>query len=112
MEPWGFQEGDELSPGRTALELLGGGRRDEAALVRRLSHPMLLRSFGAVLHGERPQLVLEHIEGLRLSTTVRRFGVVLEQLLPLALNLCAVLHYLASERVVHLDVKPSNIIMA
>ena len=147
MEPWGFQEGDELSPGRTALELLGGGRRyeawlafdehrrvpvvvkllrpelvgnagalralrEEAALVGRLSHPMLLRSFGAVLDGERPQLVLEHIEGLRLSTTIRRFGVILEQLLPLALNLCAVLHYLARERVVHLDVKPSNIIMA
>ena len=35
----------------------------------------------------------------------------IEQLLPLALNLCAVLHYLAQEDVVHLDVKPSNIIM-
>ena len=80
-------------------------------MLRTLAHPMLLRSYGAQLGGERPHLVLEHIEGPRLSTLMRRYGMSLEQLLPLALNLCAVLHYLAHERVVHLDVKPSNIIM-
>ena len=80
-------------------------------MLRALAHPMLLRSYGAQLGGERPHLVLEHIEGPRLSTLMRRYGLNLEQLLPLALNLCAVLHYLAHERVVHLDVKPSNIIM-
>jgi eukaryotic-like serine/threonine-protein kinase len=85
--------------------------RREADMLRRLAHPMLLRSFGATLGGERPHLVLEHIDGPRLSTLMRRYGLNLEQLLPLALNLCAVLHYLAHERVVHLDVKPSNIIM-
>jgi serine/threonine protein kinase len=88
------------------------GIHREARLLRRLAHPMLLRSFGAALGGERPYLVLEHIEGPRLSTLLRRYGMSLEQLLPLALNLTAVLHYLAHERVVHLDVKPSNIIMA
>jgi serine/threonine protein kinase len=87
------------------------GLRREAGMLHRLAHPMLLRSFGAALGGERPHLVLEHIEGPRLSTLMRRYGMNLEQLLPLALNLCAVLHYLAHERVVHLDVKPSNIIM-
>jgi serine/threonine-protein kinase len=87
------------------------GIRREAAMLRRLAHPMLLRSFGAQLEGDRPHLVLEHIEGLRLSTLLRRYGTSLEQALPLALNLCAVLHYLAQEDVVHLDVKPSNIIM-
>ena len=87
------------------------GMRREAAMLRRLAHPMLLRSFGAQLSGDRPHLVLEHIEGPRLSTLMRRYGMALEQVLPLALNLCSVLHYLAHERVVHLDVKPSNIIM-
>ena len=80
-------------------------------MLRALAHPMLLRSYGAQLGGERPHLVLEHIEGPRLSTLMRRYGMNLEQLLPLALNLCSVLHYLAHEGVVHLDVKPSNIIM-
>jgi eukaryotic-like serine/threonine-protein kinase len=84
----------------------------EAAMVARLAHPLLVRSFGADLDGRRPQLVLEYIEGPRLSTLIRRYGLILEQAVPLALNLCSVLHYLAEERVVHLDVKPRNIVMA
>jgi eukaryotic-like serine/threonine-protein kinase len=84
----------------------------EAGLLARLAHPLLVRSFGAEPAAERPHLVLEFVEGPRLSTLIRRYGLILEQVLPLALNLCSVLHYLARERVVHLDVKPRNIIMA
>ena len=84
----------------------------EARMLGRLAHPMLVRSFGAELAAERPHLVLELVEGPRLSTLIRRYGLILEQILPLMLNLCSVLHYLAREGVVHLDVKPRNIIMA
>lgn len=86
--------------------------RAEARLLSRLAHPLLVRSFGAEPAAGRPHLVLEFVEGPRLSTLIRRYGLILEQVLPLALNLCSVLHYLAQERVVHLDVKPRNIIMA
>jgi eukaryotic-like serine/threonine-protein kinase len=92
-----------------------GGRRvlaDEARLLERLAHPLLVRSFGVDLDGPRPHLVLELVDGPRLSTLIRRYGLILEQVVPLALNLCSVLHYLAEEGVVHLDVKPRNIIMA
>jgi eukaryotic-like serine/threonine-protein kinase len=84
----------------------------EAAMLDRLAHPLLVRSFGSDPGGPRPHLVLEFVEGPRLSTLIRRFGLILEQAVPLALNLCSVLHYLAEEGVVHLDVKPRNIIMA
>ena len=87
------------------------GLQGEWRMLERLAHPMLLRGFGAVLDGARPHVVLELIEGPRLSTLIRRHGVDLEQLLPLALNLCSVLHYFEREDVVHLDVKPRNIIM-
>ena len=146
-ESWGFEEGDELAPGRFAVRLLGGGERYESLLawderllslvvvkvirphlvedrhalkglaaevqmLERLQHPVLLRSFGAVLEGPRPQVVLEHLEGPRLSTLVRKYGPVeREQLLPLGLQLFSAVHYVAGEGVVHLDVKPSNIIM-
>ncbi|HYI19167.1 MAG TPA: protein kinase [Solirubrobacteraceae bacterium] len=83
----------------------------EAALLDRLAHPGLLRGFGARLDGPCPHLVLEHIEGPRLSTVVRRDVIALEQLLPLALCVAGVLHYLRAEEVVHLDVKPSNVIL-
>jgi serine/threonine protein kinase len=83
----------------------------EAELLRTLAHPLLVRSFGATLEGERPHIVLEHVEGPRLSTLVRRYGMALEQILTLGLSLSSVLCYLRAERVVHLDVKPRNIIM-
>jgi eukaryotic-like serine/threonine-protein kinase len=84
----------------------------EAALVESLAHPLLMRSFGAVLDGPRPHVVLEHIEGPRLSTVIRRHGIAIEQLLPLGLDLARLLRYFEAERVLHLDVKPRNIIMA
>jgi serine/threonine-protein kinase len=87
------------------------GLRREVQAVRGLAHPMLPRGFGAELEGDCPHLVLEFVEGPRLSTLIRRYAVSIEQVLPLALNLCAVLHYLGRERIVHLDVKPRNIIM-
>jgi eukaryotic-like serine/threonine-protein kinase len=100
-----------LRPGLVEDEGALRGLRSEAALLERLAHPMLVRGFGAELEGERPHVVLEFIEGPRLSTLSRRFGLSLEQVLPLALNLAAALHYLAGERVVHLDVKPRNVVM-
>ena len=89
-----------------------GGLAAEAQLLERLRHPVLVRGFDAVLDGPRPHVVLEHLEGPRLSTLVRRHGPLEpEQLLPLALQLSSAVHYLGAEGVVHLDVKPSNIIM-
>lgn len=101
-----------VRPGLVGDERTLSGLADEVGFLGRLSHPVLLRSFGHELEGPRPHVVLEHLEGPRLSTLVRRYGPLgPEQLVPLALQLCAAIHYLAAEGVVHLDVKPSNIIM-
>ena len=101
-----------VRPGLVADERTLRGLTDEVEFLERLSHPVLLRSFGHELEGPRPHVVLEHLEGPRLSTLLRRYGPLQpEQLVPLALQLCAAIHYLAGEGVVHLDVKPSNIIM-
>ncbi|MGH2573177.1 MAG: serine/threonine-protein kinase [Actinomycetota bacterium] len=83
----------------------------EAEALSRLSHPLILRCFEAVLDGDRPHLVEEFVEGMPLWARVRRAGLELEQLLPLFLRLCSALHYLEGERMVHLDVKPGNIIL-
>jgi serine/threonine protein kinase len=87
------------------------GLAAEAEKLERLQHPVIVRGFGAVLDGERPHIVLEHLEGPKLSTLLRKFGLSIEQLLPLALQLCSAAHYMALRDVVHLDVKPRNIIM-
>jgi eukaryotic-like serine/threonine-protein kinase len=84
----------------------------EARMLAATDHPNIVRSFGAQLDGSRPHLVLEYLDGPRLSTLIRRHGLVLEQVLSLALELSSALHYLSAREIVHLDVKPRNIIMA
>jgi serine/threonine protein kinase len=84
----------------------------EAAALDELQHPALVRSFGAVLDGDRPHLVLEFLDGPRLSTLVRKFGPLsAEQLVPLAGRIASALHFMSGEGWVHLDVKPRNIVM-
>src|SRR3954447_19766872 len=84
----------------------------EAELLAQLAHPVVVRGFGAVLDGRFPHLVLEHLDGPTLHELLARDGTLaIEQLLPLALHVASALHYLAAEGVVHLDVKPSNIVM-
>jgi len=88
------------------------GLERESRALRFLNHPVIVRSFETVLTGDRPHLVLEFLDGPRLSTLIRRHGVVTEQLLALALELCAALHYMSTQDMVHLDVKPRNVIMS
>jgi serine/threonine protein kinase len=84
----------------------------ERDALERLNHPYIPRFFGGVLEGGVPHLVLEFLEGPRLSTLLRKYGTLpVEQLLPLAMQLCSALHYMAGRRMVHLDVKPKNIVM-
>lgn len=88
------------------------GLAGEAAALDALAHPSLVRGFDAVLDGERPHLVLEFLEGPRLSSLIRRDPVSVEQALSLALQLCSVVHYLGRSGWLHLDIKPRNVIMA
>jgi len=98
---------DQVDDARTLA-----GLERETDLVGALAHPAIVRGFHAVLGGERPHLVLENLDGPRLSSLVRRYGAMApQQLLPLGLELASALHYLRECDVVHLDVKPSNIIM-
>ena len=84
----------------------------EAEMLEGLQHPAIMRSFGAVLQGARPHLVLEYLEGPHLSSLLRNYDVALDQTLALGLQLCSAAHYLGRRAVVHLDFKPRNIIMA
>jgi serine/threonine-protein kinase len=98
----------DLADNDAARSALAG----EARALDALEHPAIVRSFDHVLSGERPHLVLEFLDGPRLSTLIRRYGVIVEQLLPLALEVCSALHYMGTKGFVHLDVKPRNIVMS
>jgi eukaryotic-like serine/threonine-protein kinase len=136
---WDFAPGTEIGSGRTVVRLLGGGDRYEAwlgwddhlcalvverssaraAIAREaevlssLSHPAVVRLFGADIDGPRPYVVLEFLDGPRLSTLLRRYGPLTpEQVVSVAAELASALGYLHNERLLHLDVKPQNIIMS
>ncbi len=91
---------------------LRGLRREVAALAL-VNHPVVARGLRHDLDAERPHAVLQHLEGPRLSTLIRRHGRLQEQqYLPLAIEVAAALHYFRGLDLLHLDVKPSNVIMA
>jgi serine/threonine protein kinase len=84
----------------------------EAEALASLAHPDLVRAFGALLDGPHPHLVLEYLDGPRLSTLIRGFGPLSpEQLVLLARRVAGVLAYLADVGWVHLDIKPRNLVM-
>lgn len=88
------------------------GLRREVAALAAVNHPVVVRGLRHDLDGPRPHVVLEHVDGPRLSTLVRRHGRLQEQqYLPLAIDVAASLHYLRHIGWTHLDIKPSNIIM-
>ena len=146
-ESWEWAEGHEIAPGRTTLEVLGGGKRyevyrvwDEPRLsvmvakvlrpdlveqehalrgLRRewqaleaLAHPVLLRGFEARLEGEHPHVLVEHLEGPTLRRLVKSGGPLpVEQAAALGVRAASVIHYMAEEGWVHLDLKPGNLVM-
>lgn len=86
--------------------------RREVEMLKRLQHPSVVRMFSYDDSAMRPYIVLEHVDGPTLSSLISKHGALpIHQLLPLALELSAALHYMDTEGVCHLDLKPSNIIM-
>ena len=113
---------DQITYGPTVVKILRPGRatdrsslqglRREVEALSRVNHPVVARGLRAVLDGDRPHLVLEAIDGPRLSTLLRRHGALHpHQYAPLGIEIASALHYLGNVGLVHLDVKPSNIIM-
>ena len=90
---------------------LRGLAREVEALAT-VNHPVVVRGLRHELDGQRPHVVLEQVDGPRLSTLIRRYGPLQEQqYLPLAVEVASALHYLGRIGWTHLDIKPSNVIM-
>jgi len=101
-----------LRPSQLEDESSRRGLRREVLALATVNHPVVVRGLRDGQEGDRPHVVLEHIDGPRLSSLVRRHGRLQEQqYLPLAIDVAAALHYLRHIGWTHLDIKPSNVIM-
>jgi serine/threonine protein kinase len=83
----------------------------EGRLLQRFTHPHIVRAY-EVIKEPRPTVILETLTGATLAylidTGTRRLP--LADVMHLGVHLCSALHYLHAHDVLHLDLKPSNIV--
>jgi serine/threonine protein kinase len=98
--------GDLLDDDKVRRALLREGR-----LLKKLTHPHIVRHYETIKE-PYPALILETLTGATLSHIVdnayRRLP--LAEVAHLGLHLCSAMHYLHGHGILHLDLKPSNIV--
>ena len=106
---------------RVALKLIKRGMDSEAVLARflqerqilaRLSHPNIARLLDGGLSADgRPYFVMEYVEGAPLIDYCAAHDLDLRARIGCVLQICAALQFAHRQLVVHLDIKPSNVIV-
>ena len=106
---------------RAALKLIKWGMDSEAVLARflrerqilaRLSHPGIARLIdGGLSADHRPYFVMEYVEGTSLLEYCTREESGLPARIECILQVCAALQFAHRQLVVHLDLKPSNVLV-
>ena len=104
-----------------ALKLIKRGMDSEAVLGRflrerqilaRLSHPNIARLLDGGLSSDgRPYFVMEYVEGAPLVEYCSSHSLGLRARLDCILQICAALQFAHRQLVVHLDIKPSNVLV-
>ena len=85
---------------------------EEVRQGRRLSHPNLIRIYDVVETSDRPVAVMEYVIGGTLADRVATDGAQpIEAVIGWAREVLSVLAYLHENRIVHRDVKPSNLLV-
>lgn len=85
--------------------------RREHSLLRGLDHPSVPRAVSLGDAGPRPHLVMTYLDGRRLSTRIRKEGPLpIDEVLRIGIAIASALAHLHQRDVLHLDVKPGNII--
>jgi eukaryotic-like serine/threonine-protein kinase len=92
----------------------GNGARErllqEGRLLQRLTHPHIVRAY-EVIEGPVPMVVMETLAGETLGHMLdREAELSVPELAQLGLHLCSAIRYLHGHGILHLDLKPSNVI--
>jgi len=83
----------------------------EGEILKRLSHPNIIKGFE---YGEADGeyfLVMEHVDGETLEDRLKRNPLDLQTFKTMALQLCDAVEYLHKNQIIHRDLKPGNILI-
>lgn len=97
---------DRLADARARRRLLREGR-----MLLRLSHPHIVRAYG-VFKTPVPAIIMETLTGATLSQVIADHppGLPTRDVAVLGLHLCSAIQYMHRQNILHLDLKPSNIV--
>lgn len=100
-----------VRPGMDTDFILSRFRRERQILAR-LSHPNIARLLdGGTTADEIPYIVMEFIDGVKITEYCRRESLGLRERLQLFLPVCLAVDYAHRNFVVHRDIKPGNILV-
>ena len=83
----------------------------EARLSSQLIHPNIVITYDAGFERNVFFMALEYIEGIGLHSRVKQGPMEPVQAAEIVFNVCHALHYIHGKGLVHLDVKPANIML-
>ncbi len=92
-------------------ELIERFQREGEAL-RALSHPNIVQLLDTVEDAGQHYLVMEYVSGGDLSKKLENGALPLQEILPLAIDLCDALTRAHKLNIIHRDLKPANILIA
>ncbi|MFK4228081.1 serine/threonine-protein kinase, partial [Streptomyces sp. NPDC019890] len=101
-----------VRPDRRHEQRLRDRLLQEGTWLRAFTHPHLVRAYESVESPE-PLVVLETLTGETLSHLIHRLPrrTAAEDVALLGVHLCSAVHYLHGQGLLHLDLKPSNVVV-
>ncbi len=113
---------DRIVAVKTIVSPKGSGRRNRKAYLERfereakaaakMQHPSIVTIFDVGSESGQPFMVLEYLPGDSLADRLDRVRIPLNKAVQTAIELAAALGFAHSERIVHRDVKPANVLNA
>ena len=86
--------------------------RREAQAVARLSHPNIVSIYDVGIEQDAQYLVMEYVEGVNLKEYILEHGpLTQDELVDIGMQICDALDHAHSNKIIHRDIKPHNILL-